>query len=186
VKGDINPSDKELHLDSSRLAAYPLKVGDADELFVLLNDAALHEFVGGSPIGSVEDMRTRFTTLEERKSPARSELWLNWVLRRKQDGRAVGTLQTTVREMEGQMAWVIATRYQGQGYAKEAARMLARWLLTHLKLTVLVAHVHPDHHASARVAAAAGLSRTEQIVEGEVVWRLDRRNHSMKTPTENS
>ena len=33
------------------------------------------------------------------------------------------------------------------------------------------AHVHPDHRASAAVAAAVGLTPTDEIVDGEVRWQ---------------
>jgi PhnB protein len=32
--------------------------------------------------------------------------------------------------------------------------------------------IHPDHHASVRVAARAGLTATSEIIDDEVVWRL--------------
>ena len=35
---------------------------------------------------------------------------------------------------------------------------------------IVVAHVHPDHVASASVAAAAGLVRTDVVHDGEVRW----------------
>ena len=35
----------------------------------------------------------------------------------------------------------------------------------------IVAHVHPDHAASAAVARNAGLEPTETYVEGERAWR---------------
>jgi RimJ/RimL family protein N-acetyltransferase len=122
----------------------------------------------------VEKLRARSKTLEGHRSPDQQELWLNWVLRRKEDGKPDGTLQATVEESEGLVAWVIATRYQRLGYAKEAARRLTLWLMTRLDLAVVKAHVHPQHDASARVAAAAGLKKTSERVDGEDVWRLDR------------
>jgi hypothetical protein len=63
------------------------------------------------------------------------EVWRNWVVRRRADGAAVGTVVEA-----------------GAGE--------------------IVAHVHPDHLASARVAAAAGLVATADEVDGERVWRL--------------
>ena len=36
----------------------------------------------------------------------------------------------------------------------------------------VVAHIHPDHAASARVATRAGLLPTPDQVDGEQVWRL--------------
>lgn len=34
------------------------------------------------------------------------------------------------------------------------------------------AHIHPEHGASAGVARNAGLTPTDDMVDGEVVWRL--------------
>ena len=36
---------------------------------------------------------------------------------------------------------------------------------------VVVAHVHPQHHASIAVARAIGLAPTGTIVDGEVRWQ---------------
>ena len=35
----------------------------------------------------------------------------------------------------------------------------------------VLAYVHPEHHASAAVARAIGLTPTETIVDGEVRWQ---------------
>ena len=35
----------------------------------------------------------------------------------------------------------------------------------------VIAHIHPDHHASAAVAAAAGLSPADDWHDGERCWR---------------
>jgi RimJ/RimL family protein N-acetyltransferase len=65
---------------------------------------------------------------------------------------------------------VVGVRYQGRGYAAEAARALVGWLADH-DVRGLVAHIHPGHAASARVAERAGLQPTGDRVDGEVVWR---------------
>jgi RimJ/RimL family protein N-acetyltransferase len=95
-------------------------------------------------------------------------------VRRRADSAAVGTVQATLtRHAEGwraEVAWVVGVPWQGRGYAAEAARALAGWLLE-AGVGELVAHVHPDHVASARVAAAAGLVVTADLVDGERVWR---------------
>lgn len=39
-------------------------------------------------------------------------------------------------------------------------------------MTAVVAHVHPDHLASAAVAAAAGLTATDEWHDGEMRWQL--------------
>ncbi len=73
--------------------------------------------------------------------------------------------------MSAGVAWVIGVPWQGHGYAAEAAAGLVGWLLGQ-GATVVTACIHPDHHASAAVAAQAGLSVTDNMIDGERVWRL--------------
>ena len=72
---------------------------------------------------------------------------------------------------EAEIAWVLGAAWQGRGYAKEAGVGLVAWLQAQGARRI-VAHVHPDHAASAAVAAAAGLSRTDQVDDGEFLWLL--------------
>lgn len=67
---------------------------------------------------------------------------------------------------------MVGTPWQGRGFASEAARELVGLLGRRSSVRTIVAHIHPDHRASAAVAAAAGLSPTEEEQEGEVSWRL--------------
>jgi RimJ/RimL family protein N-acetyltransferase len=82
-----------------------------------------------------------------------------------------GTVQATVVGGRAEIAWVVGTPWQGQGIATEAARGLVGWLCAQ-GVTTLVAHIHPDHLASAAVAAGAGLTATDEWDDGERRWRL--------------
>jgi hypothetical protein len=107
------------------------------------------------------------------------EVWLNWIARRRSDSQAIGTVQATLTIREGrrsaQVAWVIGVEWQNQGFASEAARALVEWLLDR-EVDEVTAHIHPDHRASAAVAARAGLKPTDDEVDGEHVWRTPERN----------
>jgi RimJ/RimL family protein N-acetyltransferase len=159
-------------IGTGRLVLSPLRVADADELVGVLGDPALHEFIGGRP-DTLEELRRRYAAMVA--GPGRpGEVWRNWVVRRRDDGAAVGTVQATLtRHGEGwraEVAWVVGVAWQGRGYAVEVARALVGWLEA-AGIGEIVAHVHPDHVASARVAAAAGLVATGEEVDGERVWR---------------
>lgn len=65
------------------------------------------------------------------------------------------------------IAWVVGTPWQGRGLASEAAAGLVGRLRAQGVRTI-VAHLHPDHHASAAVARSAGLSATAERQDGEV------------------
>ncbi|MEU4392818.1 GNAT family N-acetyltransferase [Kribbella sp. NPDC023855] len=81
----------------------------------------------------------------------------------------VGYVQATVSGDEGEIAWVLGTSWQGRGCAREAAVGLVAWLDAH-GVRRIVAHVHPEHTASAAVAAAAGLTETAHLDDGEGLW----------------
>ncbi|MGC5331560.1 GNAT family N-acetyltransferase [Micromonospora sp. DT62] len=159
-------------VDTERLLLEPLRVDHAEELAPLLDDPALHEYIGGSP-ATPEQLRERYRRQTAGRSPDGREGWLNWVVRHRDSGDAVGTVQATVR-LDGdrpvaELAWVVLTPHQGRGYAGEAAAGLVGWLAER-DIRALVAHVHPDHRASARVAERLGLRATDERADGEVRW----------------
>lgn len=169
----MRPEDLQaVELLSARLDLEPLRVDHAEEMAPLLNDRELHTFIGGEPL-TLHQLRERFRHQVTGRSPDGRQRWLNWIVRRRADGSAVGTVQATVDEDENgltaEVAWVVARPYQGHGYAREAAQCMVRWLRER-GMVVARAYVHPDHAASQSVAGAVGLRPTDTVVEGEVRW----------------
>lgn len=157
-------------IPTARLDLLPLRVEHAGEMAVVLSDPTLHTFIGGAP-HSPADLHSRYERLVA-GSPDPAVSWCNWVLRLRAESCLVGTVQATVTEdHSAEIAWVVGTPWQGRGFASEAARGLVAWLGRRSVRTV-VAHIHPDHQASAVVAAAAGLAATEEEQDGERRWRL--------------
>ena len=157
---------------TERLDLEPLTADHAAELAPVLDDTALHEFIGGAPLPAAALAR-RYARLAARRSPEGHQLWGNWVMRVRDTGKSVGTVQVTMpaggpAAGPAEVAWVVGVRAQGHGYAKEAACGLVA-LLLEAGWTV-IAHIHPAHLASQRVARAAGLSPTEEVHDGEVRW----------------
>lgn len=151
----------------------PLVGDDAEALFEVLADDRLYRFTGDRPPASEGALRSRFALLEHRRSPDRTQLWLNWTLHRHSDGAVVGYVQASVRaDGEADVAWVVGVPFQGNGYASEAATRLVEWLVDELCILTVSAAIHPDHIASIRVAERAGLRATAEVIEGERVWRL--------------
>jgi RimJ/RimL family protein N-acetyltransferase len=155
---------------TARLTLLPLEVAHAEEMAGALSDPVLHEFIGGGP-SSVADLRARFQRMVT-GSPDPAVTWWNWVIRLDETGELVGTVQATVSNgPTAEVAWVVGTPWQGRGIATEAARGLVEWLRAQQVRTV-IAHIHPDHDASAAVARSAGLEPTDERQDGEVRWRL--------------
>ncbi|GGY42729.1 GNAT family N-acetyltransferase [Streptomyces omiyaensis] len=151
---------------AERLELVPLEVAHAEEMAGVLGDPALHVFTGGEP-ESPEELRARYARWEA-GAPEPGTTWCNWVLRERDGGRLVGTVQATVTGAGAEVAWVVGTAWQGRGYAGEAARALVGWLRPRVR--TVVAHVHPGHAASAAVARSAGLVPTGEVHDGEVRW----------------
>jgi RimJ/RimL family protein N-acetyltransferase len=151
-------------IQTARLLLEPLRAEDADEMSVLLHDASLHEFTGGRP-ATAGRLRSRYG--------ARDRGWLNWAVRLRATGEAIGVVQATLGRDEGRicatLAWVVVAGHQGNGYAREAAAAMAAWLRGR-GAEVLIAHVHPDHQASIAVARGIGLEPGPVGGGGEVRW----------------
>ncbi|MFD4725502.1 GNAT family N-acetyltransferase [Streptomyces seoulensis] len=154
---------------TARLDLLPLRVEHADEMAGVLADPALHHFIGGTPY-TPDALTARYRRLVA-GSPDPEVTWLNWVLRLREDSRLTGTVQATLSAAHGtaEIAWVVGTPWQGRGLAKEAAVALVAWL-TAYPVQSITAHIHPDHHASAAVARAAGLAPTLERQDGEIRW----------------
>lgn len=155
-------------IETDRLTLVPLAVEHAGEMAEVLADPGLHEYIGGQPLSS-QALRARYERLVA-GSPDHEVSWLNWVIRSRETGRLVGTVQATVDPRGAEIAWVVSTPWQGQGIAREAARALVIWLESHAVGTI-VAHVRPGHLASVAVATAAGFVPTDVVHDGEVQWR---------------
>lgn len=169
------PGDQEWTLESARLALVPMTVSDGAELHELLGRLDTEAPIEHKPPPSLEELQARIRRWERRRSPDGAEVWLNWTLRLKRDQTAVGRMQATVTETRADMAWVIGPRFRNQGYATEAARCIAAWLMKFFKVGEVRAEIHPDNTASQRVAANIGMRHSgERTDDGDEVWTCRR------------
>lgn len=75
-----------------------------------------------------------------------------------------------------EVAYGLAPAYQGQGYAREAARALTEYALSVGGARCVRAHTRPDNAASARVLAACGFTRVGEVPDPDdgLVQRWER------------
>ena len=156
-------------IKTERLSLEPLKVDDAQEMVEVLADPAIYRFTGGEP-PTLPELQARYQLQVTGRSPDGTQAWLNWIVRLAAGGSAIGFVQATLVGSTADVAWLINPRWQGKGYASEAAIALVDWLRSQ-GVEAITAYIHPDHEASAKVARRAGLSPTDEIVDGEVAWR---------------
>lgn len=159
-------------IETARLVLEPLQIEHAEPMATVLADPQLHAFIGGAP-DTAPQLRSRYTRmLAGPGDPAES--WCNWVIRLREYRQLTGTVQATVSPdadgLRAEIAWVVGTPWQRRGIATEAILALVDWLARQ-PIQSVIAHIHPDHAASAAVATAAGLNPTAEIHDGEIRWR---------------
>jgi RimJ/RimL family protein N-acetyltransferase len=164
-----------VRLTTERLELEPLTVAAAEEMVAVLASPSLYRHTGGEPPDRATLAR-RYALQAAGWSPDRTQRWLNWIVRRRETGGAVGYVQATLVVASGatDVAWVVGAEYQGHGYAVEAARAMVGWLVSLEEVTRITAHISPENVASQSVARRLGFGATLEEEDGEVVWELQR------------
>jgi RimJ/RimL family protein N-acetyltransferase len=159
-----HPAPTEERLLTPRLELAPVVADDAEELTEVFADERLYVFLGSHPI-TTEELRAQFDRLAAaRLANQEGTAQRNWTVRRRADSRAVGMVQAAFSDQgrAAEIAWAVGVAWQGQGIASEAALAVVGWL-ERRGVATITAHIHPDHHASAKVATRAGLRPTGAI-----------------------
>ena len=159
-------------LSAPSITLEPLTVEHAEAMATVLADPALYAVTGGEP-PTTEELRDRYARQVRGMSPDGTEGWLNWIVVDAIDDQPAGYVQATIRpdddHDEAELGWVIGTRWQGRGFATEAAQAVADWL-EQQGIATLVAHIRPGHRPSERVAESLGLQPSSVVQDGEIRW----------------
>lgn len=91
---------------------------------------------------------------------------VGWVFARRSDGQVVGTGGVEAGELpgDGELDYRFGKPFWGQGYGREAAHAMSRFVLDNLGFQRLTAYIVPGNEASIRIALGLGL-RFERIVD---------------------
>lgn len=144
-------------LETPRLVLEPQVATHADEMFIVLSDPAIYEFENAPPI-STAALRERYRALELRQSPDGAQLWLNWTVRIKDSGVAIGYVQATVLpDAEALVAYEFNSAWWGRGLAHEAVAAVMHELRQHLGVTRFGAVFKTANERSRRLLARLGM-----------------------------
>jgi RimJ/RimL family protein N-acetyltransferase len=167
---------------NARVKLTKLRCEDAAEMFALLSDGRLYEFIPDQPPRSVDALRARYRVLEKETSPDGRELWLNWVIRASDGNAALGFVQATIVRGgdSAQIAYVLGSRHWGRGYAREAVGQMLAVLERGYGIAVFEAEVDWRNDRSIRLMERLGFARAgekaTELPEGrasrDVVLRL--------------
>jgi ribosomal-protein-alanine N-acetyltransferase len=127
----------------------------------VLRDPRLYENVPQDPPASLAWLETRHALLESRLSPEGDELWLNWVLRRRDGGDCIGSVQVTVyADASACLAYEVGSAFWKQRFASEACAAVLQVLQQDFGVRRVVAEVDTLNAASIRLLERLHFTRT--------------------------
>lgn len=159
-------------LESARLLLEPLTIQHAEEMIEVLAEPALYEYTGGEA-PSAQELTERYARQTAGRSVDDEQVWLNWIIRRRDSGEAIGFTQATLTRTDeavvADIAWVVAPQHQGNGFASEAASTMCRWL-GRQGTEQFVAFINPANRPSVGVARNLNMHVTDVMIDGEDRW----------------
>jgi RimJ/RimL family protein N-acetyltransferase len=152
--------EEENNLETDRLILEPLRRRHARRLFPALSDARIYTFIPQDPPTSLLALENRCQQLENRKSPAGDEAWLNWAIRLKQPDKYIGTVQATVRQAHSSLlAYELSTGFWGRGYATESCARVIESLFADYDVVEIIAEVDTRNAASCKLLERLSFER---------------------------
>ncbi len=158
-------------IETARLRLEPLRVEHAEEMASVLDDQSLHEYTGGHP-ETLEQLRARYARQVAGQSADGTQGWLNWIICHRETEAVLGTVQATLYEAAGggtsaEIAWVIASARQRQGYAKQnTGQVIVSVPGTGEVLTL------KNHSSSSAVGLASDIGGTQANVASITIEKL--------------
>ena len=153
--------DPERTLQTDRLLLEPLGPQHATALYAPLSDPRLYLFIPQDPPSSPQRLQERYVALALRRSPDGREVWLNWVMRRRDTGADVGTVEATVRaDQTAFLAYMVFPPYQGQGFAREGCARVLAHLVEDYHVPRMAADIDMRNNASIHLVEALGFERS--------------------------
>jgi len=152
----------------------PQLAAHAAELYAIISDPSLYEFIDAKEPESEASLRERLQRLESRLSPDGAEHWLNWIVRNPA-GELVGYVQATVTsDHAAEIAYVLGRAHWRKGYAGAACRAMIAELRSTYCVTRLTATLDPANTASLALLRKLGLGLDwEDLPADEVGYVLN-------------
>lgn len=145
-------------IETSRLILRPLTLADAQDLYELLTDEKVLEFLAGIPEYTGVDMAISYIggTLSEKYKAAD---FYDWAIEDKENGKMVGRIcvykQDDYRRM-ADLVWYISPIVRGKGYTTEAAKAVVKHLQK-IGFERIEAFANVENKASQRVMEKIGM-----------------------------
>jgi len=150
-----------MNLSTNRLELEQLSGSHAPQLFDLLQSSELYNYISDFPPSDIEALVVRYERLSLGVSPNGEERWLNWAIKLRNNSVYIGYVQATVLNTGfATIAYLIASDYWRQGYAKEATAKMIEYLKGTYNLLGLQATVDPENIPSIKLLTSLGFARS--------------------------
>ena len=142
-------------LTTDQLVLEPLTRDHAEAMYEVLRDPELFTYLDYGPPPSAEHLRGVYEELEARVSPDGSQLWLNWAVRPR-GAEPVGFVQATVAGADAWVAYVLARKSWGRGFAAEATQAVIDHVRSACGVTRFLATTDEGNERSLRLLRRLG------------------------------
>jgi [ribosomal protein S5]-alanine N-acetyltransferase len=159
----------EQPIDTARLRLEPLCAAHAGEMWPLLQDPSLYQHVPQDLPTSLQRLTWRYALLAARLSPEGDEVWLNWVLRRRDQRDCIGSVQVTLYgDASAYLAYELGSAFWHRGFASEACAAVLQALQADFGVQCVIAEVDTLNAASIRLLERLAFTRTALQREADV------------------
>ena len=139
------------------------RVAHASELFEVLKDVRLYEFLDEHPPVSVQELAKKLARSESRMSPDGKQRWLNWVVRT-ESGAICGYVQATVEETKDtNVAFVFGSNHQGKGIATAAVKTVLDLVSTRYDVSRFFILSEASNARSVKLAQRLGFDLASKV-----------------------
>jgi [ribosomal protein S5]-alanine N-acetyltransferase len=156
-------------ITTPRLRLEPVRSGHAAAMFPGLSDLRGYGFIPGGPPESVTELGARYARLASGKSPDGQALWLNWMIKRREEADFAGYVQATVLcdEAAVVIAYHVFPDLWGRGLAREAVAGMLAHCRSAYRLREARAYIDTRNARSLHLVEALGLSRIALLPEAD-------------------
>ena len=158
--------------ETDRLVLRRFAPEDAAFIFELVNEPGWKKYIGDRGINTFEDAR-RYIETVPLASYAKHGFGL-WAVELKDDASLVGMCGLIKRDTldDVDIGFALLSRFEGRGYAREAAIATLAYARDQLGLTRVVAITTKDNDRSGRLLEGTGMSYEGPVVQGGETLRL--------------
>src|SRR5664279_889740 len=153
-----------MNLESPRLEYEKIQPAHALELQESLCDHRVYEFITDHGTPTADELLQVFARKALGSPSTRSdETWIDYAVRSKESGVALGRIEATILEGQAGVAYLLDPRYWGCGYASEAMQWLHQALEFQFRVFDFWATVSPTNDRSLRLLARLGYREATSV-----------------------